>query len=358
MLRDLLDKGKCALGYHVEAWQYADSGTCRQTSRCVRCDAVSERTAHAWSGWRRLEEDSCTATRTCLRCGQHETQDDHDWSMWTYEDPDSCRLRVRCSRCTTPGSSTRLEHTRGEWQWSDFYATGVAVCRRCGEMVFATEDGEEEPVTFQDADAAIMHVVGSSTVEEARTRIAARQAVLLSPVAAHVLRFAADQRASDEAERQTFVDLGRVLTRCRDEGIDAVLSRPDTSSASPLATGPASAPPSAYGAPADAARVELDPSFVGHWRHTEAMSSGGFSLVTDTHMVLDTSGRFAWWSHSASGAMGESHSAREHGTWRVSGGVLSLVFDDGTTQTLRCQVEGDAMLLPDESRCRLWKRVG
>jgi len=35
------------------------------------------------------------------------------------------------------------------------------------------------------------------------------------------------------------------------------------------------------------ARVEHDSHLVGHWRHTAPMSSGGFSLVTDTHLVLD-----------------------------------------------------------------------
>ncbi len=31
MLKDLFDKGKCALGFHVEAWRYAREGACQQT---------------------------------------------------------------------------------------------------------------------------------------------------------------------------------------------------------------------------------------------------------------------------------------------------------------------------------------
>src|SRR5262249_42930891 len=54
-------------------------------------------------------------------------------------------------------------------------------------------------------------------------------------------------------------------------------------------------------APPAQGRPEHDPRLVGHWRHTNVMSSGGFCLVTDTHLVLDGEGRFARWSHSASG---------------------------------------------------------
>lgn len=356
MLKDLLDKGKCALGYHVEAWQYADSGLCRQVSRCARCGVVSERTAHVWSGWQRLDEASCTATRTCLRCGQHETKDDHDWDTWVYDAPDECRQRVLCARCAAPGTATRLRHDRGAWQWSAFYETGVAVCRRCGEMVFATVDGDEEPVTFQEADAAIMHIVGSSTVEDVRQRITARQGVLFSPVAAHVFRFAADRRAADEDERKVFADLAAVVARCRDEGIDAVLARPASATSGAPPPLPTTAPP-----PAAASRTDqggLEPPLVGHWRHTEALSSGGFSLVTDTNLVLDESGRFGWWSHSVSAAMGSDNTAREYGTWGVTGRTLSLHFDAGTTMKRQCDVEGNAMLWPEESRYRLWKRIG
>lgn len=359
MLKDLLDKGKCALGYHLEAWQYADSGACRQVSRCTRCGVVSERMAHVWSGWQRLDEASCTATRTCLRCGQAETKDDHDWNAWVYDEPDVCRQRVRCSRCTAPGTATRLQHDRGDWQWSEFYETGVAVCRRCGEMVFATVDGEEEPVTFQQADAAIMHVVGSSSAE-VRQRVSARQGVLFSPVAAHVFRYAADQRATDEDERKVFADLAGVVARCRDEGLESVFARPAAPPASSPPPRPASSPTGApMGAPtAHTGGAGADPRLVGHWRHTEALSSGGFSLVTDTNLVLDASGRFGWWSHSVSAAMGTDTTEREEGTWDVTGRTLSLQFDDGATMTRRCDLDGNAMLWPEESRYRLWRRVG
>lgn len=348
MLKDLLDKGKCALGYHLDAWQYADSGACRQVSRCARCGVISERTAHVWSGWQRSDAASCTAARTCLRCGQPETKDDHDWDAWAYDEPDACRQRVRCSRCATPGTATRLQHDRREWQWSEFYGTGVAVCRRCGEMVFATVDGEEEPVTFQQADAAIMHVVGSSSVEEVRQRVLARQGVLFSPVAAHVFRFAGDQRAGDEDERKVFADLAGVVSRCRDEGLDSVFARPTAP--------PAPSPPPRPTPPGST--VGVHPRLVGHWRHTEALSSGGFSFVTDTNLILDASGRFGWWSHSVSAAVGTDTTDREEGTWAFAESSLMLRFDDGATMTRRCDLDDYAMFWPDESRYRLWKRVG
>lgn len=360
MLRQLLDKGKCALGYHVEDWRDAGPGTCRQTSRCARCGVVSERDVHRWPEWERAEDTSCTLTRTCERCGRQEEKLDHAWDRWAYVADEQCGQRVFCARCGVAGEATRVAHDRGAPQWSEFYGTNVSVCRRCGDMTFATADGHEQPVSFQVADAAVVHVVGASSLTELRDRIAARSTILFSPVADHAFRFAADQRASDEDERQVYVNAAAVVRRCRDQGIATVFANADAG------TGAASATPAAQAqrqapAPAPAARPSPrtgDARLVGHWRHTESLSSGGLTMVTDTHLMLDTAGRFAWWSHRASAALGSSQSEREYGAWSCEGAVLSLRFDDGATLTRHCHVEGDHMLMPEETRYRLWERVG
>lgn len=362
MLKDLFDKGKCALGFHVEAWQYAQSNLCRQTSRCTRCGVVSERTAHVWEGWHRFDDISCSAIRACQRCRRQETQDDHAWEAWAYDQRGSCQQHVVCSRCHQPGTGTRIEHARGDWTWSPFYETGVAVCGRCGEMVFATSDGEEEPVTFQQADAAIQHLLAASSVEELRQRIIQQQAVLFTPVAVHAFRFSADQRASDADDAQVIVHLAGVVARCRDEGIDTVLPPPPPPEPAQPPPSPASPPPraaassSASASASASSSTQAEARLVGYWRSTEVMSSSGFSMATDTHLILEPDASFTFWTMS-SGSAGSHTSDREHGTWSSGAGTLRLVFANGTTMSRRIVVERGTMLWPDDDRWRLWERI-
>ncbi|HYW51604.1 MAG TPA: hypothetical protein VE861_13410, partial [Gemmatimonadaceae bacterium] len=106
---------------------------------------------------------------------------------------------------------------------------------------------------------------------------------------------------------------------------------------------PASAPP-------------RDARLVGQWRHTNSMSGGGFSLVTDTHLALDAQGRFARWTHSASG-MGENTSEPFRGTWSTSGNELLLLYDDGDEGRSRYEVHDRELLMADWSSQKFWERT-
>src|SRR6185295_10509899 len=76
----------------------------------------------------------------------------------------------------------------------------------------------------------------------------------------------------------------------------------------------------------DTARSRTNDHMVGHWRFTEVLGGGGgFSLVTDVHLVLDEQGRFKHWSHSASG-MGERTTEIGQGSWQTRDNALVLKY--------------------------------
>jgi hypothetical protein len=369
MLKDLFDKGKCALGFHVEAWRYAREGSCQQASVCVRCQVVSDRVVHDWpDGWALVSPDDCQMARACRRCGERETRTEHDWgapayvadgscdqvrgcsrcgsempaaaahvwNAWVYTEEGSCRQTLGCSRCAAPGADTRTAHEWSLWQYSPFYEAQVRVCSRCGEMPFDADPADEDgtPLSLQRFAAAVLDVSGASDMAALRERVVAHQRVLLSPAVQHYFKFAMANAAGDAAQTETLQTLAQVFDRCRVEGIDAVL-RP--------------APPP-IPSPADAG---LDRRLPGHWRHVESMSSPGLSLVIDTHLVLETSGRFEWWSKSS----GSGTSGRERGVWSNNDGTLVLAFDNGSRAAWRYHIESGRMFLPDERRYRLWQRV-
>lgn len=65
----------------------------------------------------------------------------------------------------------------------------------------------------------------------------------------------------------------------------------------------------------------------GHWRHTEALASGGVSLVTDTHLVLNVDGTCSTWSHSE--GVASSREPETPGRWKTEGDQLMLKADAG-----------------------------
>lgn len=86
------------------------------------------------------------------------------------------------------------------------------------------------------------------------------------------------------------------------------------------------------------------------------MSSGGFSMVTDTHWILEGDGRFAEYSHQASG-MGENTSAPSNGRWHATNGVLHVQLEIGGASEHPYHLEADQLFLPQEGHFRLWERV-
>jgi hypothetical protein len=162
-------------------------------------------------------------------------------------------------------------------------------------MVFDLEEGNKtDQVSLQMVDRAVWNVKESKDSATVRERVTQHSQVLFNPVAEKYFKFAIDQRAPDESAKDTFRQLAGLIERCHIQGIDAVFS-PPVKAASPPTTSTTSTVISA----AKPAAEELDRRLLGHWRSTEMLGSGGFTMVTDTHCVLDAGGRFQWWSKSS-----------------------------------------------------------
>ena len=315
-LRDLLNKGKCLLGFHDGEWIAESATSCNFVRVCTRCKAEHRKVEHWWNEWAFVSDDACEQLRTCRRCAQQEQRVTHAWGtpayvgdasceqatecarchasqvaevrhvmdQWRYTSTDTCGQVQQCSRCQADGSTTRTEHLWADWQHSNAHSGPVRVCRRCGEL-------EARPLSVATPSADL------PTVSDA--------------------------------------DVADLLARAH-------------------AIDPASAPATAPVAHTDGA--EHDTRLVGHWRHTEAMSSGGFSSATDTHFVIDGSGRFARWSHTV-GSMGESTSERFDGQWACRAGDLHLTYDDGDTSLLSYDVHAQQLFFPHGGSQKYWERV-
>ena len=263
MLKDLFDKGKCALGFHTGEWRYLQDGSCRQTRICSRCKVASQQLVHAWQGWGYESSDSCRMARRCGRCAETETKvehvwtspiyaseqscalirpcsrctetlpagDSHVWQSWSYDAAGNCSQLVTCSRCGENGTERRTIHDWGSWHSSRFYETPVRVCRRCAEMVFKSdhESGETDRVSMQMIDRAVGKVMEATDSASVRERLLQNREVLLKPIAEKYFKFAIDQRAPDENARNTFRQLAGLIERCRSQGIEAVFAPPAAS---------------------------------------------------------------------------------------------------------------------------------
>ena len=385
MLKDLFDKGKCALGFHAGDWRYLREGQCQQVRVCPRCKTESQQLVHAWQSWQHPAAGSCQLARRCGRCGDQETKIEHVWGTpvyqadgscvvirpcsrcgettsagtthvwesWAYDVADNCSQTVSCSRCGETGTGKRVAHNWGSWQDSSFYRTRVRVCRHCAEMVFDPGNVEEkDPVSLQIADRAVRNVMESEDVATVRERITKHSDVLFSPVTEKYFSFAIDQRAPDEDTKDTFRKLAGLIDRCRTEGIDAVFNTPTEPSSSASVSPSQDSTAISRRSGSTPATEELDQRLLGHWRHIEPIS--GFT--TDTNCLLDPSGRFQWWSVSVS-TFGTTRSGPEDGNWSTSGSTLHLRFDDGTHLAFDYVIENGNLFCPNEGRYRLWHRV-
>lgn len=70
------------------------------------------------------------------------------------------------------------------------------------------------------------------------------------------------------------------------------------------------------------------PTLVGHWQHTEALSSGGVSLVTDTNLVLREDGTASTWTRTE--GVTSANEPQTPGRWKTEGGKLLLHADGGS----------------------------
>jgi hypothetical protein len=387
--KGFLDKSKCLLGFHQGTWEYRQSTDCTQFMRCERCAVESERVEHRWGEWDYKAEGTCDLVRTCGRCSQTESQLKHVWGeprhkgadtcdqlvvcdrcgdqedraakhhfdRWTYRNQDDCAQVETCSRCGQLGQATRLQHDWEGWTQSAFYESRVCVCRHCGEMLV---DMGGASTSMQAVERAIDRVAATKSWEEIRRHLHADRDTLLSPVAEKYLQFAVEQYPKDGPASEALAGARRIVTRCREIGIDQAIENLGGGAITQAAPASGAQParmPNAGAAPAAAGR--LDSRLIGHWRSTEIMPSGGssFTMVTDTHCFLDAAGEFAFWSVRRS-SFSDSNSARQLGTWEARDGELHLRFQTGAPWSKAYNVAGDDMLWPRDGRYRLWKRIG
>ncbi len=96
---------------------------------------------------------------------------------------------------------------------------------------------------------------------------------------------------------------------------------------------------------------------VGHWRHTDALSSREVSVVTDHHLVIKPEGIYEAWSHTVSAAASyESTSEIERGRWQLVDDRLSLVLGEMAEHS-HIAVDGRNLLMKDWGSRRIWERV-
>jgi hypothetical protein len=381
MLRELFDKGKCALGFHAGDWRYTRDRHCEQIRTCSRCKLESRQTVHTWQPWQYLASEACEMRRQCGRCREEENKVEHAWAEpvyetpgsceqirpcarcdekasagvrhtwdgWRYETHDQCSQISACSRCGAPGPEKRLAHNWGNWYESQFYSAPVRVCRRCAETVFklGQERSETDVVSLQEIHRAVQELIESKDAEVMREAIIRHQAVLFSPVTNKYFKFAVDQLSATADAKDVFCKLAGTIDRCRKEGVENVFSH--ASSGTAQASSGAS-----HGSPAQPAgnAAALDQRLIGHWRHTEILGSGGFSMTIDTHCILDASGGMQWYSRTANGT-----NAPESGAWSATKGTLNLKFDKGDRLAFSYVLEGANMFCPREGRYRLWERI-
>jgi hypothetical protein len=389
MWKDLLDKSKCLLGFHEGPWQYRRANSCTQVQKCERCGRDTERVEHRWGEWVFEAERRCDLVRACARCAQTEKSLTHSWGEptyqradacdrvaicarcdeeqnheplhvfdgWSYQADDDCAQVEACSRCGQAGSATRLQHDWNEWTRSEFYASQVRVCRHCGEMLLdASGSGGREAISMQTIEADVDRLVAAQTAQQIRSTLTGSASALLTPAADRYFQFAFDQYPHDDDSTDALAAARTLVTRCREVGVDAALQECGIESP-PAPTPP---PPRAQAAGPAAARhtapaaSSLDKRLFGHWRSTEILGAGtGFSRTIDTHCVLDGSGRFEFWTKSASGS-GDV----ESGTWAASGSQLTLSFEGEGSLSREYALRGSEMVWPSDGRWPFWERVG
>lgn len=389
MFKNLLEKGKCSLGFHEGEWAFQDPGQCDQVRVCVRCQTESRRTEHTWGEWAYLADDACDLQRSCERCRQAESHIEHSWGeavyheegscqqvhlcqrcgeskpagiehqwdSWLYLADDDCTQVQLCGRCGEKSQQTQLNHDWGPWQQDDFYGVPLSVCRHCGELIFNLAGTQP---SLQEMDSLMEELLAAGTIEELYKLVQANQTSLASPVRELYFRFAFDQYGHDDDLREALENMQGLLHLCEQYGIEATFAQltgadqaAQPVSGSVPAEAPATAAPAHPTAGSDQGQVLAH--MAGRYRHTDSQYSDGFSMVTDTHMLLDSNGRFSWSSEKA-GSFGSSQSGPEYGRWFVANNQLCLIFDSGSRMVQPFELSADSLFLPQEGHYRLWTR--
>lgn len=370
-LKDLFNKGKCLIGLHQGEWRAASANSCTLTRVCERCGAEHQKVEHTWPEWAFVADASCQQVRTCRRCALQEERINHGWgeaayraagsceqqetcarcrevrpapvqhvmNRWRYVGSDSCSQVEQCSRCQTDGVKRRVEHLWGDWQHSNAHNAPVRVCRRCGDMAIQAVPAVA-PAPSSPPPAAPASPAGKSRKE-------------LFDALKPKMQQLAEQNAVLE---RVFGALNeQIAKRGPASGADEGSPEPPTVSDDEVADLIRRAEAAERGG---ASQPERDSRLEGHWRcHPPALSSGGYILSTDIHLVLYEDGRFARWSKSI-GPMGPMDGEKEYGTWTSPDGTLVLSYDDGNESVRTYEVHARELLFPQGGSQAYWERAG
>lgn len=295
-LKELVNKGKCLIGLHEGEWRAASPTVCTYTRTCVRCAAKHSKVEHPWGDWRFVAEQSCEQLRSCSRCSMHEQRILHAHGDATFVSASSCEMQEVCRRCHDR-RPVAARHSMTEWRFVDAEeCRQVQHCSRC-DVAGAQTRTLHTWGEWQHSNAHNGGVSACKRCGELQVRSATAPVGPEAPAAGE----SPDVKRSDSAQRHVLL--------------------------------------------------------VAHWRHTEIMSSGGFSLVTDTHLVLQADGRFRRWTHSAS-SMGSQTSEALTGSWHTEGDRLHSRTDgSGAGSAIRFTLQGDKLFFPDGGTQKLWERV-
>ena len=85
MFKQLMNRGKCAVGIHEGEWERVQPGRCDERRVCVLCGEESMRLVHDWGQWG--EGDGCLQVRQCRMCGESESREQHTFEAWVYTQP-------------------------------------------------------------------------------------------------------------------------------------------------------------------------------------------------------------------------------------------------------------------------------
>jgi hypothetical protein len=201
-------------------------------------------------------------------------------------------------------------------------------------------------------DGLMEELLEAETIEALYKLVQANQTRLVSPVRELYFRFAFDQYGHNDDLREALENMQELLNLCEQYGIEATfaqLTGADQVAQTPEPRPVPAAPVSGSG------QGQVDPRLAGRYRHTDSQYSDGFSMATDTHMMLDSNGRFSWSSETA-GSFGSSQSGPEYGRWFVANNQLSLIFDSGSRMVQPFELSADSLFLPQEGHYRLWTR--
>jgi len=303
MFKKLFEKGKCLLGFHAGEWNYEQPAQCGQVRVCTRCSTREQRTQHVLGEWRFDRVGHCEQTRSCARCAQTEQRVQHEWAAPYYKEEGSCEEMRACARCGEE-QATGPRHQWARWEYTaPDKCAQRQICQRCG-------------------------------ARSVQTRIS--------------------HRWGEWEQSAQYGGAVRVCRQCGEMEVPVRESLPTAAKEMPAAVPRLDSDPEKARS-ATPART-LDVRAVGHWRHTNAMSSGGFSMVTDTHCILAEDGRFSRYSRSVSG-MGENWTPAIEGTWEAADGVLCFRSAERGVEEHVYQLDGNHLFLPQEGHYRLWERV-